>query len=371
MDNIFIESMIWEHEILCDIDSYFIEMNESIIREDEYIFEDASAKGEGLFAKIGNLIKKLLDGIKKFFTGKSNEKTDGKVDAMENELRNNPKLKDKKSKIIDPRKVRKLTKEDFKKGAKVVLPCIISAGIATAIGFYRNRTTRIEAQKLEGEVNKIKKDLEAKQTKLTSAEIKTRNEIDKNNKMLKTVQTVSKISSNRREENDNLKEEIIKLSDELSVKNQQLDLLKQSQKQIEDLATGGSSSAETSSDSSNNDSGKEAIEFKELHKKISSIVNSYKTIYKTAKVDIDEGTLISRTKSLFKKTIFKNTIDANGIDMKSMRTGDLNAMLKRWERIYDDVKYIKSKNVSTTAINTAIENYNKSYNRKDSSDKSK
>ncbi len=372
MDNIFIESMTWQHDILCDIDSYFIEMSESIMRCDEYIFEDASSKGEGLFAKIGKLIKKILDGIKNFFTGKNNDETDTKVKQMEQELKNNPSLKDKKSKIIDPRKVRKLTKEDFKKGAKAVVPCIISAGIPTAILLYKNRNAKIEAQKLEGEVMKIKKDLESTESKLNSSEIKTNN-------MLKTIKTVSDKSIENRKEaermrtqkkeseasNQELKKEITKLTEELDVKNKQLNILKDSQKQIEHLATGGTGNTvdnSSSGNSSSDTSSEKTTSSKELQKKVTAIVNSYKTIYKTANVSIDDSILIKQVKGLFKSKLAKDKILANGITSKSVDKGTKATLLKRWANIVDSINDVKSSGTDQPTINELITNYHKSYN---------
>lgn len=373
MDNIFIESMTWQHDILCDIDSYFIEMTESIMRSDEYIFEDASSKGEGLFAKIGKLIKKILDGIKNFFTGKNNDKTDTKVKQMEQELKNNPSLKDKKSKIIDPRKVRKLTKEDFKKGAKVVVPCIISAGIPTAILLYKNRNAKIEAQKLEGEVMKIKKDLESTESKLNSSEIKTNN-------MLKTIKTVSDRSIENRKEaermrtqkkeseasNQELKKEITKLTEELDVKNKQLNLLKESQKQIEHLATGGTDNTVDNNSSSGNSSSDTSSEkptsSKELQKKVTAIVNSYKTIYKTVNVSIDDATLIKMVKALFKSKLNRGRMSLKNIGPLPVDKGTQAALLKRWANIVDNINDVKSSGADQSTINELITNYHKSYN---------
>jgi len=279
MNNFFIESDIFRHQLLCDIDSYYIEMTEALTTNsyNQYFVEATTIKKDSIFTRIGNLIKSLITKIKKFFSRKPNETTEANVKKLEQSVKSNPDTKTKKWKIIDPTKIKKLSKEDLKKGAKAIIPCVITASIPTIIGLYKGRVHKKESQTLEGEINKLKRDYDAlhkEHDKLTkdyeaskntdfSKKLKEKDDIilkrdkeagewsekyrnakaenEENKKVISELN--KKISDMNNSKNSKSNEQLKKIkeldgklkqvTEELADKQKQLDLLIQSQKQVE------------------------------------------------------------------------------------------------------------------------------------------
>ena len=178
MDNFIVESMMFEHQIQCEIDQCFIEMHEYIFDENaDIMLEEAQNKKEGIINKLIRKINEAIQKIRNWFSKltKNNQEINRKIEKVEEQIKSNPEIGKQQTDNFDVSKFtdevlkeygrsNKKPKKDVKGTLKVLLDtCIYStpALLLTVIAWTKHNNNERAIRKLEDELNWVNAQLKA------------------------------------------------------------------------------------------------------------------------------------------------------------------------------------------------------------------
>lgn len=177
MDNFIVESMMFEHQIQCEIDQCFIEMREYIFDENaDIMLEEAQNKKEGIIDKLIRRVRELIQKIKDWFSKltKNEQAINKKIEKVEEAIEQNPEIGNQPTENINIPKlvddaISESKKGSNKKSIKEILLGAAAVGVTVGgiIGWVKSGINTKAIRRLQRELEIAKKKLEQDSTQIS------------------------------------------------------------------------------------------------------------------------------------------------------------------------------------------------------------
>ena len=182
MDNFIVESMMFEHQIQCEIDQCFIEMHEYIFDENaDIMLEEAQNKKEGIIDKIIRKVREFVQKIKGWFSKltKNEQVINKKIEKVEEEIKRNPEIGKQQTDNFDTEefvdKILKRDAETFEENIKhdkkmqkylyAIMADMVGLAVIGVVGWVKSGKNRKAMEKLQDELDKINSELDKAKAK--------------------------------------------------------------------------------------------------------------------------------------------------------------------------------------------------------------
>lgn len=182
MDNFIVESMMFEHQIQCEIDQCFIEMHEYIFDENaDIMLEEAQNKQEGIIDKIIRKVREFIQKIKGWFSKltKNEQVINKKIEKVEEEIKRNPEIGKQQTDNFDTEefvdKILKRDAETFEENIKyskkmqkylyAIAADMVGLGVIGVVGWVKSGKNKRAMRKLQDELDKTNSELEKAKAK--------------------------------------------------------------------------------------------------------------------------------------------------------------------------------------------------------------